>query len=190
MVTSHPNLHWYIVVRGWGMHPDVWAARDLWVSSTVGSCGRNTSSRLLRRGYEGQLQQRRAPAPRRQNSSSNPEIDFDKRRDDEYAKMESASKRKAGNAALSPGDGRPAKRARAPVRARPNKCAMVLAVSRATCGEVQAVFGALRAAQLDMGAMLPSGSTYGQQFTPPSSRRANTRSRCDAARVEAKSTRG
>lgn len=79
--------------------------------------GRNTSSRLLRRGYGGQPQQRSAPAPRPRNSSKSLENGSDRLRDHEYAKMESASKRKAGNAALSPGEGRPAKRQKAPVRA-------------------------------------------------------------------------
>jgi hypothetical protein len=42
------------------------------------------------------------------------------------------------------------------------------------CGEVRAVFGALRDEHLDMGAMLPPGSTYGQHFTTPSGRTART----------------
>jgi hypothetical protein len=51
---------------------------------------------------------------------------------------------------------------------------MVLAASQAMCGEVRAVFGALRDVHLDVGAMLPPGSTYGQHFTPPTGRTART----------------
>src|SRR5690242_5839995 len=42
-----------------------------------------------------------------------------------------------------------------------------MAASCSTCGEMHAVFGALRDAQLDMGATLPCRSTYGQHCTPP-----------------------
>jgi hypothetical protein len=69
----------------------------------------------------------RRPAPATQCTGTTtpeffekPKNSFDRRRDDNYAKMESASKRKAGGTALSPGEGRPAKRQKAPVRARPN----------------------------------------------------------------------
>lgn len=60
---------------------------------------------------------------------------------------------------------------------------MVLAASQAMCGEVRAVFGALRDVHLDVGAMLPPGRPTGStsHHRPAALREHQTAPRCSRA---------